>query len=202
MRAGAGTSHGRPVSEASRITVAYPGGLTVRYRWGGSGSGDEVFALSEGSGSLADHAALAGGDPLRMCRAELRVEGPAGEWTARLASPVFDEPAGLLWDSQAQLVVKYGFLAFGLASRTGEMRWSHRSGTPIVAVLGSTRLPHVLLQGEVETIALDPAGESLWRVAHSDVIAAAELVAGRLALTSYGGDVVLLDPRDGGTLAR
>ena len=202
MRRGAATDHGRPVSEVRRITLAYPGGFTVRYRWGSSGSADEVFASSEGVGGLADHAALAGGDPGRMCRAELRVEGPPGQWTARLASPVFDEPAGLLWDSQAQLVVKYGFLVYGLASRTGELCWSHRSGTPVVAVLGSTRLSHVLLQSEVETIALDPAGEALWRVAHNDVIAAAELVGGRLALTSYGGDVSLLDPRDGRTLAQ
>jgi hypothetical protein len=188
------------VSEVQRVTIVYPGGLTARYRWGGSGSGDEVFALSEGSGSLADHGALAGHHPERLCRAELRVEGPLGAWTARLASPVFDEPMGVLWDSQALLVVKYGFLAYGLASRTGELRWSHLSGTPLVAVIGSTRLPHVLLQGEVETSALDPSGDVLWRVAHSDVIAAAELVGGTLTLTSYGGSVAALDPSSGRTL--
>jgi hypothetical protein len=188
------------VSEVQRVTIVYPGGLTARYRWGGSGSGDEVFALSEGSGSLVDHGPLAGHHAERLCRAELRVEGPLGAWTARLASPVFDEPTGVLWDSQAMLVVKYGFLAYGLASRTGELRWSHRSGTPLVAVIGSTRLPHVLLQGEVETSALDPAGDVLWRVAHSDVIAAAELVGGTLTLTSYGGSVAALDPSSGRTL--
>lgn len=190
------------MSEVQRITVAYPGGLTARFRWGGSGSGDEVFALSEGRGSLADHAALAGADAERMCRAELRVEGPLGQWTARFASPIFDEPAGLLWDAEAVLVVKYGFLTYGLASRTGELRWSHLSGTPMVAILGSTRLPHVLLQSEVETIALDRAGKVLWRVAHSDVIAAAELVGGRLALTSYSGAVSALDAGNGRTLPR
>jgi hypothetical protein len=188
------------VSEVQRATIAYPGGLTARYRWAGSGSADEVFALSEGSGSLTEHAALAGGDAKRMCRAELRVEGPLGEWTARFASPVFDEPAGLLWDSEALLVVKYGFRAYGLANRTGELRWSHLSGTPMVTILGSTRLPHVLLQSEVETIALDPAGGVVWRVAHSDVISTAELIGGRLVLSSFGGDVSALDPSSGRTL--
>jgi hypothetical protein len=188
------------VIEVQRATVAYPGGLAARYRWGGSGSADAVFLLTEGGGSLADHAALAGGDPSRMCRAELRVEGPLGTWTVRLASPVFDEPAGLLWDSEALLVVTYGFLAYAFASRTGELAWSHRSGTPLVALLGSTRLPHVLLQSEVETIALDAAGGSLWRVAHQDVIASAELLGGNLALTSYGGGVALLDAHTGRSL--
>ncbi len=113
-----------------------------------------------------------------MCRAELRVEGPLGTWTARFASPVFDEPAGLLWDTEAQLVVKYGFRVYGLASRSGELLWSYLSGTPIVVVLGSARLDHVIVQSEVETLALDAAGQVRWRVAHSDVIATAELMGG------------------------
>jgi hypothetical protein len=188
------------VSEVRRRSVAYPGGLTARFRWGGSGSGDEVFELSEGSGRLDDHGRLAGEHPERLCRAEMRVEGPLGEWTARFASPVFDTPEAILWDAEMLLVVKYGFLAYALASRTGELRWSYRSGTPLVAVLGSTRLPHVLAQGEVETVALDTEGSARWRVAHADVVSAAELVAGSLALTSYGGSVSLLDPADGRSL--
>jgi hypothetical protein len=188
------------VSGVQRATIAYPGGLSARYRWGGSDSAEEVLALTEGGGDLTDHAALAGADAARMCRAELRMEGPLGEWTARFASAVYDEPAALLWDSEALLVLKYGFLAYGLASRSGELRWSHRSGTPLVAVLGSTRLRHVLLQSEIETLALDPAGAVLWRVAHGDVIASAELLGGRLALTTYGGAVALLDPDSGRTL--
>jgi hypothetical protein len=185
------------VSEVQRATIAYPGGLTARYRWGGSGSADGVFALSVLGGDLADHAALAGGDPARMCRAELHVEGPAGTWTVRLASPVFDEPAGLLWDSEALLIVTYGFVAYALGSRTGELRWSHRCGTPLVAVLGSSRLPHIILQSEVETLALDPHGQVVWRVAHREVVEHAELMGGRLALTSYAGEVALLDPATG-----
>lgn len=188
------------MSQVQRANVSYPGGLAARYRWGGPGAGEVVFALSEQGGQLSDHVGLAGADPARMCRAELRVEGPLGEWTARFASPVFDEPAGLLWDTEAQLVVKYGFRVYGLAGRTGELRWSYLSGTPIVAVLGSPRLAHVLLQTEVETLALSATGEVRWRVAHGDVIAGAELMGGRLVLTGYGGDVVTLDPRSGQVL--
>ena len=66
------------MTEVQRRTVAYPGGLTARFRWGGSGSGEAVFGLSEGSGSLTDHGDLAGAHPERLCRAELRVEGLIG----------------------------------------------------------------------------------------------------------------------------
>jgi hypothetical protein len=185
------------VSEIRRATIGYPGGLAARYRWGGSGSAADVFALSEHGGALTDHAALAGGDPSRMCRAELRIEGPLGSWTARFASPIYDDPTGLLWDTEAQLVVKYGFRVYGLGSRSGELVWSYLAGTPVVAVLGSPRIDHVIVQSEVETVALDGAGEVRWRVAHSDVIAAAELMGGALTLTSYGGDVVAFDPATG-----
>jgi hypothetical protein len=163
---------------------------------------EEVFALSESGGHLSDHGPLISHEPDRMCRAELRVEGPLGVWTSRFASPIFDEPAALLWDTESLLVIKYGFAAYGLASRTGELRWWHLSGTPLVTILGSPRLSHVLLQSEVETLALDGAGSVVWRVAHSDVIAAAELMGGTLALTSYGGDVAALDPETGRTLPR
>lgn len=188
------------MNEVQRATVGYPGGLSARYRWGGSSSAGDVFGLSEDGGALTDHVELAGGDPARMCRAELRVEGPRGDWTARFASPVFDEPAGLLWDTQMQLVVKYGFRVYALAARTGELCWTHLSGTPIVTVLGSPRIDHVIIQSEVETVALDPTGAVRWRVAQSDVIASAELLGGALTLRSYGGDVVALDPATGRSL--
>ena len=134
-----------------------------------------------------------------MCRAELRVETPAGPWTARLASPLFDDPAALLWDTEGLLVVRYGFMTYAFAARTGELRWTHRSGTPIVVIIGSSRLPHVVVQAEIETFAILPAGDVAWRVAHSDVVIEAELVGGRLVLTSYGGQLTALDPRTGMT---
>ena len=89
-----------------------------------------------------------------------------------------------------------------IVGRTGELGWWYQSGTPLIAVLGSSRLAHVLLQSEIETFALDADGEVVWRVAHSDVITSADLVGGTLALTSYGGDVAALDPASGQTLPR
>ena len=79
----------------------------------------------------------------------------------------------------------------------GKLAWSHASSTPSVAVLGSPRLDHVLLQTELETIALRFDGSVAWRAAHSDVITAAQLVAGRLDLTTYAGQHVYLDARSG-----
>jgi hypothetical protein len=66
--------------------VQYPGGIRVRYRWAGSGQGDEVFALSEAGGPLLDLGSVAADAPDAVCRAELRVDTPAGPWTVRLAS--------------------------------------------------------------------------------------------------------------------
>ena len=189
-----------PSGEVQRSSVRYPGGLSARFRWAGSGRAEEVFALSEVGGALVDHGPLVSDDPDRLCRAELRVEGPVGTWTVRFASLVFDEPRGLLWDTPALLVVKYGFAVYGLASRSGELRWWHASGTPVLTVLGSPRLPPVLAQGEVETIALRPSGEVAWRVAHSDVVTGAELMGSTLALTSYAGAVSALDPLTGRSL--
>lgn len=188
------------MTEIHRSSVQYPGGLAARYRWAGNDSVTQVFELSEVGGALTDHGLLVSPEPDRLCRAELRIEGPLGTWTARFAAPIFDEPTGLIWDTQALLVVKYGFVAYGLASRSGELRWWHSSGTPLLAVLGSPRLPYVLLQSEVETFALDPDGAVAWRVAHSDVVAAAELMGGTLTLTSYGGAVSALDPLTGQSL--
>jgi outer membrane protein assembly factor BamB len=156
-----------------------------------------VFALSESGGSLTEHGALAGGSFEDLCRAELRIEGPAGAWTARLASLIFDEPAAVAWDDHSLLVVKYGFLTYGFDARSGELRWTHRSASPILAVLASPRLPHVLVQSEIETFALEPDGTVAWRVAHSDVVTSVELVGGRLVLTSFDGQVSALDPVTG-----
>ena len=178
-------------------TIAYPGGLRARWRWGGSGQGPAVFALSEAGGTLVDHGVLVSADFEALCRAELRIDGPSGAWTARFASTIYDEPAGLVWDDHGLFVVKYGFHTYGFDARSGELRWSHRSATPLLAVFGSPRLAHLVVQSEIETFALDPDGTAAWRIAHSDVVTEAELVGGRLVLTSYGGAITAIDPATG-----
>lgn len=178
-------------------TVTYPGGLRARWRWAGSGRAAAVFALSEAGGTLTDHGPLAGEDPDARCRAELRLDGPAGAWTARFASTIHDEPAAVFMDVAGLLAVKYGFHVYGLDARTGDLRWAHRSATPVVAVLGSSRLRHLLVQAEVETFAIEPEGTVAWRIAHTDVVTGAKLVGGRLVLTSYGGQVNAIDPATG-----
>jgi hypothetical protein len=186
-----------PLPEIGRLAVQYPGGLAARFRWSGSGRADEVFGVSESAGTLNDFGSLAGEQSDAMSRAELRVEGPAGSWTARFASVVFDEPQGVLWDTPGLLLVKYGFRLYALGSRSGDLAWSYGSGTPTLAILASSRLDHVLLQTELETIALREDGEVAWRAAHSDVIIEAQLIAGRLDLTTYSGQHVYLDARTG-----
>jgi outer membrane protein assembly factor BamB len=183
--------------DAHQEIATYPGGVRARYRWAGTGQGATVFALSEAGGSLHEHGPVVSPTFERLCRAELRVEHPAGTWAARFASPIFDRPAGTAWDAAGLLVVKYGFFAYGLEARTGELRWTHRSGSPLVAVLASSRLEHVLVQAEVETFAIAADGSVRWRIAHSDVVAEAEIVGGRLVLTSYAGIIAALDPATG-----
>ncbi len=164
--------------EPRHAIISFPGGIRADLRWAGSGQAEAVFALTQAGGALVDHGALVGPDPDARCRAEIRVETPAGPWTVRLASTISDDPAGLLWDTEGLLVLKYGFHVYAFEARTGELRWSHRSASPVLVVLGSSRLAHVLVQAEVETFALEPDGEVAWRVAHSDVVTEAELVGG------------------------
>lgn len=183
--------------EPRRAQVQYPGGLAARYRWAGSGQAPLVFGISEASGVLHDHGPLVAAEPDRLCRAELRVEGPLGVWTARFASLVYDEPQGVLWDGPGLLLVKYGFQLYALGGRSGELAWTRASSTPIVAVLASPRLDHALLQSELETFALATTGDVAWRAAHSDVVVGAELLAGRLVLSTYAGQHIALDPRSG-----
>ena len=185
------------VPEPRDATIVYPGGLRARWRWGGSGQAQAVFALSEVGGELIDLGPEIADDPDALCRAELRADGPRGAWTVRLASLIYDEPRAIYWDSAGILVVAYGFHAYGLDSATGAARWVHRSATPLIALLGSPRLAHVLLQSEVETFAVEPDGEVAWRVAHSDVVTAAELIGGRLVLTGFDGQANVLDPATG-----
>ena len=185
------------MAEPSHRTETYPGGLRARWRWGGSGQASAVFALTEAGGTLLDLGPRVSDDPDALCRAELRLEGPRGAWTARLASRIHDVPRATYLDTAGLLVVAYGFHTFGLDAATGEARWEHRSATPVVGLFGSTRWRHVLVQSEIETFAIDPDGTVAWRVAHSDVVTAAELVGGRLVLTGYDGQVNALDPATG-----
>lgn len=148
-------------------------------------------------GALLDLGPDVADDPDALCRAELRVDGPAGPWTVRFASTINDEPAAQAWDTAGQLVVKYGFHGYGLDARTGELRWSHRSATPVLAVFASSRLRHVVLQAELETFAIEADGAVAWRIAHSDVVTEASMVGGRLVLTGYGGGVNAIDPATG-----
>jgi len=115
----------------------------------------------------------------------------------RLASPIYDEPQGVLWDVPGLLVVGYGFRTYAFDARGGRLRWSHGSGSPNVAVLASSLLDHVIVQAEIETFALDAGGAVVWRLAHGDVVVAAELIGGQLVLASYGGERLSLDPATG-----
>jgi hypothetical protein len=184
-------------AEPRNATIQYPGGLRARWRWGSSGQGPAVFALSEAGGSLVDLGPRVGPGYEALCRAELRMDGPGGAWSVRLASMIYDEPAGLLWDSEGLFVLKYGFHTFALHARSGEPAWEHRSATPILAVGGSSRLPHVIVQSELETFAIEADGAVAWRVAHSDVVVRQEWVSGRLVLTSFSGEHIALDPASG-----
>ena len=186
-----------PASPPRDATIAYPGGFRARWRWSGSGQGRAVFALTEAGGSLEDLGPLVSASFEELCRAELRIDGPAGPWTVRLASTIHDEPAGLVWDDAGLFVVKYGFHTYGLESRTGVLRWSHRSASPLIAVFGSPRLQHLIVQSEIETFAIEPDGTVGWRIAHSDVVADAAMVGGRLVLTSFGGLASAIDPVTG-----
>jgi len=184
-------------AEPRNATISYPGGLRARWRWGGSGSGPAVFALSEAGGTLIDLGPRVAADPEPLCRAELRLEGPRGAWTARFASLIHDDPRALHWDTAGLLVVAYGFHTYGLEVASGDVRWDHRSASPLIALLGSPRLAHVIVESEIETFGIEADGTVAWRVAHSDVVTAADLVGGRLVLTSFGGQVTALDPATG-----
>jgi len=187
----------RVAPEPRNATISYPGGLRARWRWGGSGQAAAVFALSEAGGTLVDLGPRVSADPDALCRAELRLDGPRGAWTARFASTIYDEPRAVYWDSEGLLVVAYGFHTIGLEATTGEVRWEHRSATPIIALLGSPRFPHMLVQAEIETFAIEADGAVGWRVAHTDVVTDAELVGGRLVLTGFDGQLNTLDPSTG-----
>ena len=165
------------MSEVGRQTVQYPGGLAARYRWGGSGSGPEVFGLSESGGTLTDHGHARLGRPRAALPSGAARRGAARhmDGAIRLAD-LRRSPKGCSGIRRRCWRSATASSRTPSRSRTGELRWTHRSGTPLVALLGSSRLPHLLLQSEVETFALDAEGAVRWRAAHSDVVSAAELV--------------------------
>ncbi|MGH2466318.1 MAG: PQQ-binding-like beta-propeller repeat protein [Candidatus Limnocylindrales bacterium] len=187
----------RASAEVRRAAIRYPGGLSARIRWAGSGQGEQVFGSSESGGGLADHGALVGPEPDRLCRAELRIEGPGGTWTARFASRISDDPEAALWDTTGLLLVTYGFHLYALDARDGTLRWTFASRVPLVATFVSSRLSHAIAQGELETTALDPAGAVVWHVPLTDVVVEAAMVGGRLVLTGLGGSLLTLDPLTG-----
>ena len=190
-------------AEPRSLITSFPGGLRVRATWGSSGQATAVFALSEAGASLVDHGTLGAGaeeDPNRLCRMELRIEHPGGAWAVRLASAIYDEPRAIPWDEGALFVVGYGFTVYAFASRSGEMAWLHQTGTPVVALMASPRLEHVIVQSEVETWAIRADGEVRWRLAHTDVVGAAELLGGQLILTSISGATQSIDPATGRAL--
>ena len=156
-----------------------------------------MFALSEAGGTLREFGDVVSREFADLCRAELRIEGPRGAWTARFASTIFDDPRALYWDVEGLLVVAYGFHTYGIEAATGARHWEHRSATPLIGLFGSSRLPHVIVQAEIETFAIEGDGTVAWRVAHSDVVTNAELVGGRLVLTSFTGQLTTLDPGSG-----
>jgi outer membrane protein assembly factor BamB len=188
---------GAATPEPRNATITYPGGLRARWRWGGSGQSAAVFALSEAGGTLIDLGPRVSADPDALCRAELRLDSPRGAWTARFASTIHDEPRATYWDTVGLLVVSYGFHTFGLDATTGEARWEHRSATPLIGLFGSPRLDHVVVQSELETFAIEADGTVAWRIAHTDVVTAAEFIGGRLVLTSFDGQVNAVDPATG-----
>ena len=187
MTAEPGRRHARADRESHGRRSSIPGGLAARYRWTGSGGIAAITALSEVGGTLTDHGPLVSDDPDRLCRAELRVEGPLGTWTARFASLISDEPDGLLWDTQGLLLVRYGFRVYALEARTGdaalEPRQRHARWSPCSARRVSTTSSSRARSRRSRSTA---PGAVVWRVAHTDVITSAELVGGRLVLGRLG----------------
>ena len=121
-----------------------------------------VFALSEAGGS-SDRARGPSPVPtfMRSCRAELRVDSPGGPWTVRLASLIYDEPAAVVWMTNALLVVKYGFLDVRVRGTNGRASLV-RTGRRRRLLVGHGRrplLPHALCRDEIETFALEADGD-------------------------------------------
>jgi len=85
----------------------------------------------------------------------------------------------------------------GRSSPKGSIDVTASRALLLIAVIGSPRLAHLVVQSEIETFAIEPDGTVGWRIAHSDVVTEAALVGGRLVLTSFGGLVSAIDPVTG-----
>ena len=137
-------------------------------------------------------------DPDALCRAELRLEGPRGAWTARFASLIHDEPRGLLWDTRrpARRRLWLPYLRARGRDRRGAL------GPPLGDAGG--RADRFLHGSPTSSSSRSSRRSRSSRTARSrggsptrDVVTAAELVGGRLVLTSFGGQVSALDPATG-----
>ena len=67
----------RVTAEPRNATITYPGGLRARWRWGGSGQGPAVFALSEAGGTLIDLGPRVAADPDAAVPRRAAGRGPA-----------------------------------------------------------------------------------------------------------------------------
>ena len=143
-------------------------------------------------------AARVGGDFDALCRAELRIEAPGGAWTARLASTIFDEPAALFWDNarpvrrEVRLPHVRVRRPFGRPALVSPLRDAAPRGIRVAAT-GPRRRP--VRDRDVRDRARrrrSPGGSPTPTSSPG-----AELVGGRLVLTSYGGAATALDPATG-----
>ena len=184
--------------EPRHTVIAFPGGLRASLRWAGSGRAAEVFALTEAGGPLVDLGELAGPDPDERCRAEIRrrdagraVDGPARLDDQRRAG---GPAVGLRGPARHQvrvprLRVRRADRRAGAGATGARRRCSSSSARP------GCRTSSPRPRSRPSRSRRD--GEVAWRVAHSDVVTEAELVGGRLVLTSFDGQVRAIDPLTG-----
>ena len=134
-----------------------------------------------------------------LCRAELRLEGPRGAWTVRFASLIHDDPRGAaLGHARACWSSRYGFHTYALETRdrrrcagtTARRRRSSpcsaRRGSPTSSSSPRSRRSRSSRTGRSPGGSPTPTSST-----------AAELVGGRLVLTSFDGQVTALDPATG-----
>ena len=96
-------------------------------------------------------------------------------------------------------------LHLGIEFKGGSSYTVNKSGITVeearTAVEGAGITGEIIVQSEVETWAIRADGEVKWRLAHTDVVGAAELLGGQLILTSIAGATQSIDPATGRALA-